>query len=139
MSKDAQERQALAELERLATGDRKLTKFKGRWVAQVASKYVGISDPLQRTATGSHVFYAADILAEHKAMRQQFSTPYTVRLLKGSDFLDANPNGKLFWYTFVFGDFTSSTDVKTFCTNAFPDLTRKARANQCTWRRLPSR
>ena len=139
MSKDAQERQALRELEQLASADRKLTKFKGQWVAQVASKYSGISDPVQRTASGSHVFYAADILAEHKAMRQQFSNPYTVRLLKGSELPVGRINGKLLWYTFVFGDFTSSADVKAFCTNAFADLSRNARANHCTWRRLPSR
>jgi MTH538 TIR-like domain (DUF1863) len=139
MSKDAQERQALGELEQLAGADRKLTKFEGQWVAQVASKYVGISDPLQRTASGSHVFYAADILAEHKAMRQQFSNPFTVRLLKGSELPVANTNSQLFWYTFVFGDFTSSADVKAFCTNAFADLSRKARANHCASRRLPSR
>lgn len=37
----------------------------GRWVAQLASKTFGISDPLQIAENGSHTSFGIDVLAEH--------------------------------------------------------------------------
>jgi hypothetical protein len=103
----------------------------------VASKYIGIEDLLQESSSGNNVFYAIDILAEHRAMRRQFSPDYTVRLLKGPDFLPRNEDKQLFWYTFVFGGFGSSAEAKAFCAQAFADLSTEARDNHCRSRELP--
>jgi hypothetical protein len=137
-SKAQRERQAYADLLQLAAKDLRRTKFSGEWVAQLSSKYVGVKDPRQRTASGSHRFGAVDILAEHRALRDRFDGTYRVRLLRGQDWgaHTTRPDGATFWYTLVIGRFDSRADVNAFCRRAFPDMSGKDLENQCVPRTL---
>jgi hypothetical protein len=137
-SKEQLERQAYAQLEQLAATDLQQTKFTGEWVAQLSSKYVGVKDTRQRTASGSHKFGALDILAEHRALRNRFEGNDQVRLLRGQDWgtHTTRPDGETFWYTLVIGGFDSVGDVNAFCRRAFPDLSGHALENQCVPRTL---
>ena len=130
------EQQADAVLTEQAATDRRQTKLRGQWVTQLSSKYVGVRDPLQESASGSHTFYAVDILAEHQNLRETFSA-YDVILLRGQDFSPGmTHNGDTFWYTFVLGNFDSRNDVDHFCEWAFPGLTGKDLKNRCLPRTL---
>jgi hypothetical protein len=60
---------ALATLYELRLRDLPTVALRGQYVAQLASKVVGIVDPHQTTANGSHTFEAVDILAEHLRLR----------------------------------------------------------------------
>jgi hypothetical protein len=138
-TKAERERAALAELERLAAADLDATYFQGQWVAQLSSKYIGVKDKLQETATGSHTFKAVDILHEHRGLRKRFSKRHEVRLLRGQDFYPyKTKDGDTFWYTFVLSDFGSEKQVKSFCAAAYPKLTGKVRENRCLPRELKS-
>ncbi len=130
------EQQAYDALTEQAATDRRQIKLRGQWAAQLSSKYVGVRDPLQETALGSHTFYAADILAEHQDLRATFGA-YDVILLRGQDFSPGmTHNGDTFWYTFVLGNFDSRNDVDYFCEGAFQGLTGKDLKNRCLPRTL---
>jgi hypothetical protein len=131
------ETDALQRLEDLRRGDLASVTFDGRWIAQLASKYVGIHDPLQTNASGGHVFTAADILAEHLALRKKVGTTAQVILLQRTDY-GANPNeySQKMWVTFALGNFPSGEAVKTWCAQQFPELTGSALSNACASRRL---
>lgn len=132
------EREALARLENLAANDLRRTTFTGEWVAQLSSKYVGVKDLRQRTASGSHTFGAVAILAEHQALRDRFDGRYQVRLLRGQDWgaRTTRPDGATFWFTLVIGDFHSRADVEAFCRRAFRGLSAQDLENQCLPRTL---
>jgi hypothetical protein len=137
-TKAERERGARAELERLAAADLNATYFQGQWVAQLSSKYIGVKDKLQETATGSHTFKAVDLLDEHRGLRKRFSKRHEVRLLRGQDFYPyyKTKDGDTFWYTFVLSDFGSEKQVKRFCAAAYPKLKGKVRKNRCLPREL---
>src|ERR1035437_7466333 len=63
------EREALLALNQQRATDLPTTPFDGQWVAQLSSKYDGISDPLQTSASGSHTFHNVDILAEYQHLQ----------------------------------------------------------------------
>ncbi len=122
-SKAELERRAYATLESRAAQDLSRTAFRGQWVAQLSSKYFGVRDQYQSTESGSHTFRAVDILAEHNALRREFSSSGSVRLLRGQDFGERKTyKGKTFWYTFLLGHFDSRQDVEAFCQSAFSSL-----------------
>ncbi|MGY1786711.1 hypothetical protein [Geodermatophilus sp. SYSU D00698] len=131
------EEQALAELESLREESRASLALDGRWVAQVASKNVGITDPLQTTATGSHQFFAVDILAESRSLLS-LAADSQVHVLTSFDFgrRSAAANGDLFWITIVDAGFGSGDDVRAWCAGAFPQLSGDALANACVARTL---
>src|ERR1035437_7073321 len=60
---------AFATLNQQRAADLPTTPFDGQWVAQLSSKYDGISDPLQTSASGSHTFHNVDILAEYQHLQ----------------------------------------------------------------------
>jgi hypothetical protein len=106
-------------------------------VAQLSSKYVGVRDPLQKTESGSHRFFAVDIFAEHQDLRGRYGSQFEVRLLRGQDFGSGlTYNGETLWYTFLLGDFESRSAVKSFCRSAFPGLTGRHLENRCLPRTL---
>jgi hypothetical protein len=109
-----------------------------RWVAQVASKSVGISDPLQTAQNGSHTFYAVDILAESDAARATASNPSAVLVLHSTDFgkRSTAPDGQPYWVTLYDGGFGSSDAVKVWCASTYPSLDPAALANACAPRTL---
>jgi hypothetical protein len=136
-SKAELEQAALDRLTKQADEDLDQTSFRGQWVAQLSSKFVGVRDPRQRSSSGSHTFRAVDIWAEHSALRKRFGQDYDVRLLRGEDFGSHNTHdGDSFWYTFVLGDFSSRSDVESFCASAFPQLSGADLENQCLPRTL---
>jgi hypothetical protein len=136
-SQEELEQQAYAALEKQAATDRQQVKLRGQWVAQLSSKYVGVRDPRQKTASGSHMFYAVDILTEHQNLRDTIGDGYDVRLLRGQDFSPGlTHNGDIFWFTFAFGNFESRHEVDSFCESAFPSLTGTSLENRCLPRRI---
>ena len=131
------EAEALAQLEQLRQQDALTTVFDGRFVAQLASKSVGIVDPLQTTAAGSHTFTAADILAEHLALRSAPSRGTSVVLVLSTDFGKRQLyQGNPLWVTFALGDFPTRESVQRWCAKRFPGLTGDRLTNQCTARKL---
>ncbi|SHF61582.1 hypothetical protein SAMN05444351_0208 [Geodermatophilus nigrescens] len=131
------EAEALAELEALSAESLAALDLDGRWVAQVASKDVGIVDPLQTTASGNHQFFAVDILAESRAALA-LAPASQVHVLSSLDFGQRShaPDGDPYWTTFVDGGFADVEAVRAWCTGAFPELTGEALANACVARRL---
>jgi hypothetical protein len=109
----------------------------GRWVAQVASKYVGITDPLQIAQNGTHTFYASDILAEVDAAALR-APATSVLVLNGSDFgrRSVGPQGQEFWVTLVDQGFAGEAEIDAWCARTFADLTVEQRENTCAARTL---
>jgi hypothetical protein len=135
--KAERERQAYNDLEQQADDDLQQTTLAGQWVAQLSSKYVGVRDPLQQTESGSHRFFAVDILAEHQDLRARYGNQFELRLLRGQDFGSGlTYNGETLWYTFLLGDFKSRSAVKSFCRSAFPGLAGRHLENRCLPRTL---
>jgi hypothetical protein len=131
------ERQAYNDLEQQADDDLQRTTLAGQWVAQLSSKYVGVRDPLQQTETGSHSFFAVDILAEHQNLRSGYGDQFEVVLLRGQDFGSGlTYHGETLWYTFLLGNFKSRSAVKSFCRSTFPGLTGRDLENRCLPRTL---
>ncbi len=135
---DAQlQAEALAQLRQLRDADLPGVTFDGQYVAQLASKSIGISDPLQIAANGTHRFYAADILAEHLKLRNGDNLGAPVVLLLSTDYGKRQLyHGNPLWVTFALGDFYSAADVQQWCEQRFPDLSGKYLSNQCAVRRL---
>ena len=131
------EAEALEQLEQLRQQDALTMVFDGRFAAQLASKSVGIVDPLQTTAAGSHTFTAADILAEHLALRSAPSQGTSVVLVLSTDFGKRQLyQGSPLWVTFALGDFPDREAVQRWCARRFPELAGERLTNQCTVRKL---
>jgi hypothetical protein len=139
-SSPAPDRQAaaVAQLEQIYDQDRGSVSFDGQYVAQIASKYPGITDKLQTTADGSHRFEASDILAEYRELSSGHnSSEHPVVLLKSTDYGKHQiKNGHFLWVTFALGEFPSPQSVTVWCNAEFSDLSTAERANQCVPRQL---
>lgn len=134
------EARALDTLNSLHEQDRAQVVFSGQYAAQLASKVVGIVDPLQIAANGTHTFYASDILTEHLALRQGDNRGASVVLLLSTDYGKGQLyQGQPLWITFALGPFDSAAAVNSWCTARFPQLSGDALADQCTSRRLDPR
>ena len=124
-------------LQSLRDADLPTVTLDSSWVAQLASKSIGIVDPGQTAADGSHVFGAADILAEHRRLRDGDNLGARVVLLLSTDYGQRQVvTGSPMWVTFALGGFTSSDDVQTWCHRRFPDLADAQLTNACAVRRL---
>jgi hypothetical protein len=112
----------------------------GRWVAQVASKNVGVTDPLQTALNGTHTFYALDILAESLSMDSTVNDPNDVYVLWGTDFgkRSAAADGSPYWTTVVDAGFASHDNVLEWCRVTFPTLTQQQLDDTCAPRQLAS-
>lgn len=131
------EETAVRRLTELREEDLRQLSIDGRWAAMLASKYVGVVDPYQVTATGSHTFFAADILAEHEALRGSIGVGTRVVLLLSTDYgKRSTVAGQPLWVTFAVGDFASAEEVQAWCGRQFPGLTEDALANRCTPRTI---
>jgi hypothetical protein len=102
------------------------------WVAQLSSKYVGVNDPLQTTASGSHTFNAVDILAEYRRLSGRIPDA-TVIIADSRTFgKKVSYNGEPYWRTLALSPgFTSSAAVVSWCASTFPELTGEPLTNQC--------
>jgi hypothetical protein len=132
------EQSAQARLDQLAQQDLGRVTLDGEWVAQLASKYPGITDKHQTTSGGSHTFAATDILEEHERLAQDPANgDAEVVLLKSTDYgIRQTVEGHPLYVTFAVGHFTSAAEVSSWCVTRFPDLPTTERANQCAVRRL---
>ena len=132
------EEQALAQLQALRTSSLSGLVPDDRWVAQVASKSVGITDPLQFAQNGSHTFYAVDILAESRQAVVSVADPSAVLVLQSTDFGKRSwaADGQPYWVTLVDLDFASSDAVKAWCASTYSGLTPEQLANACAARTL---
>nr|WP_296074097.1 hypothetical protein [uncultured Actinoplanes sp.] len=128
---------ALAELTALRSQDASAVTFDGRYAAQLASKSVGIVDPLQTTESGSHRFGAADILAEHQAIRNALSGQARIVLVLSTDYGKRQLyQGKPLWITFALGRFPTKQSVVSWCAGQFPQFTGDELKNHCDARKL---
>lgn len=135
------ESQAATQLAALRDGDRSAVRFRGQWVPMLASKWVGVRDPLQVAANGSNRFLTADILAEHTRLRSASNLGARVVLVSSTDFGTRRTiDGKPLWMTFALTGSTSRADAQAWCTRRFPGLTGSRLANVCTpWQLSPPR
>lgn len=131
---------AVTELGRQAAADRRGLTVDNQYVAQLASKWVGISDPLQTTASGGHTFGAQDILAEHRALRDRIKNA-EVRLLDSTTYgARRSRDGEPYWVTVALSpSFTSAESVDRWCAAAFPDRSGQELKNSCLPTRLTIR
>ncbi len=132
---------ALSTLAGLRATDLQRVRLRGQWVAMLASKYVGVTDPLQTAANGTSTFGAADILAEHRSLRTENNRGARIVLLLSTDFGERlRVDGKELWMTFAVDDFSSEAAVRTWCEQRFPTLTGDRLQNACVpWRLDPPR
>lgn len=108
-----------------------------QWVAQLSSKYIGVSDPMLTAANGTHTFYATDILAEFEQTAQTVTSVQVV-LMDSRDYGKQQLiDGKNLWVTFGLSDyFTSEDDVLAWCEEEFWYLEGRERLNVCMPGRL---
>jgi hypothetical protein len=132
------EQAALNQLNALRDQSLAQAPLDGRWVAQLSSKSVGITDPLQTAANGTHTFYAADILAELQDIHATVGGSAALYLLWGTDFgkRSTAADGSPYWTTLADGGFASEDDVTAWCAATFPGLPADALADQCAARQL---
>lgn len=128
---------AVHELRRVSASDMAGLTFDDRFVAQLASKWSGIEDPLQVNAAGEHTFSARDILAEHRELRAS-TTGATVRLLDSTRYgIHRSHDGRPYWMTVASSPtFTSADAVRAWCAQQFPSLPAAKLANRCIPNRL---
>lgn len=128
---------AAATLRERSGRDAASVAFEGQWVAQLASKYVGVRDPYQTAANGTHTFYAADILAESDALASRVSGARVVLLDSTTYGKHFSHDGEPLWVTMALSPgFASKDDVLAWCAGQFPELSGKALTNQCMPNRL---
>jgi hypothetical protein len=131
------EAEAEEELARLASQGRQDVTPDSRWVAQLASKWIGIRDPLQRTNSGSHTFEASDILDEHNRLKNDNNFGASIFMLRSTDFgLGKRADRKVLYVTFADNGFSSRAEVKQWCRDRFPTLSGTRLLNTCLSTRL---
>jgi hypothetical protein len=128
---------ALTTLRSLRAADRAHTRLDGHFVAQLASKYPGITDVQEVSADGDHAFSAAEILQQHEELRNTLGS--SVILLLSTDYGKRQKvDGHALWVTFADPGLTSQAAVAAWCRKHFPGMTATERSNSCTPRRLTS-
>jgi hypothetical protein len=128
------EQDALTELQSLRDASLAWIQLDGRWVAQVASRSVGSTDPQMTAANGTHTFLADDIVRENWAVDAALNGAGTVWELWATDFgtRATAPDGSPLWTTLVDAGFGSADDVTAWCATAYPGLTPDQLAHRCT-------
>lgn len=128
----AKQHAAHRELERLADNGIAGVSLDGQDVAMIASKWAGIRDPLQTTASGGHVFQYSDILDEYQRLANGDNFGASVVMLRSTDYGrgTTSPDGKVLYVTFATG-FRTPSAVRSWCTLRFSDLSKKQRADSC--------
>lgn len=121
-------------LEELVRQDSTKNVVRGQWVAQLASKYEGIVDPLVRTQP----YTVPEILAEHEALRSHPEFGPSVRLLHQGDWGRAPAHNPPMWVTVADFDARSAAAVRAWCESRFPQR-GKALENVCYARQLTPR
>lgn len=130
---------AEAELEAMRDAGLAAHTPDGQWVAQLAAKSIGTTDPVQTAANGSSTFYAADILAQSRTIASGVAGG-DVFVLRSTDFGEASVDarGNPFWVTFAAGPFGDADDVRTWCDSVFAATPAADRGNVCFPKQLLS-
>ncbi|WP_337062176.1 hypothetical protein [Kineococcus sp. G2] len=133
----AADAEALATLRRLRARGLADHPPQGQWVAQLAAKSIGTTDPGQRAANGSSTFYAADILAQTRRIASGIAGG-DVFVLASTDFGEraVDARGNPYWTTFADGPFAAAADVRAWCDSVFAAVPESERANACFPRQL---
>ena len=127
------ELEALAALNEQRAADLPTTPLDGQWVAQLSSKYDGIYDPLQTSASGSHTFHNVDILAEYQHLQGLDLGGAPLTLLLSTDYGQKQTvSGQALWVTFALPGLNSASEVQSWCSTYFAPLTGPALADTCT-------
>ncbi|MEZ0494551.1 hypothetical protein AB2L28_20120 [Kineococcus sp. TBRC 1896] len=128
---------ATAELEDLRRRGLQEHPPQGQWVAQLAAKSVGTTDPVQTAANGSSTFYATDILAQSREIASGIAGG-DVFVLRTTDFGDGlvDARGNPYWVTLVAGPFGDADDVRTWCDSVFATVPAADRSNACLPKQL---
>lgn len=131
------EEAALARLRERASQDATRINKSGQWFAQLASKYVGVVDPRQVTADGSHTFTAVDIWAEFEATASRLGFEEVFLLDSRTYGKRYSHQGEALWVVGVhdpsFGDQAS---VREWCAGLYPNLSGDELTNVCMPNRL---
>lgn len=128
-----EESAALDRLTQRAEIDGKRVEKRGQWMAQLASKYVGINDPLQVTASGSHTFTAADIWEEYETVRSRVGSSADVVLLDSRTYgKRRSHDGEALWVVAALSSqFVDEDSVENWCAQLYPALSGEALSNVC--------
>ncbi|WP_432498223.1 hypothetical protein [Kineococcus auxinigenes] len=128
----AADEQALATLQELRAQGLAEHPPQGQWVAQLAAKSVGTTDPVQTAANGSSTFYATDILEQTRRIASR-TAGGDVFVLASTDFAPGtvDARGNPYWTTFATGPFADAGDVRTWCDSVFADVPERERVNAC--------
>lgn len=114
-------------------------QLDGRWILQVGSKYEGVTDPRETTASGSHTFMLPDIWATHESLAQTLDRQGSVLLLQATDFGRQVSLPGVTWVTVVDPVGSPVTDYDSGvaqCATLFPALSGDDLANVCMPRQL---
>lgn len=130
---------SLAALHEGAERGEQLAPPNGQFVAQLSSKYPGVTDKNQVSADGDHVFTATEIVNEYQQLHERFGGK--VVLVRAPHFgkqvdypgLDDPKNMFVTLYT---GNFATCEEAKQWCQQQFPDKTGDALNGSCYPRQL---
>lgn len=114
-------------------------QLNGRWILQLGSKYEGVTDPRETTASGSHTFMLPDIWATHEDLASEFAGQGDVLLLQATDFGRQVSLPGVTWVTVVdpAGSPVTSYDAGVArCASLYPGLSGDDLANACMPRQL---
>ena len=105
--------------------------MRGQWVAQLASKFEGIYDPMVR----AEAYTLPEIVAEHQALRNNPVFGSSVRLLRQGDWGKIGPHDPTMWVTVADIDAPSAAVARSWCEAHFTQR-GKALENVCMPRQL---
>lgn len=106
---------AFATLEQLVADDARMNPVRGQWVAQLASKTEGISDPTQQPTP----FTLQDILAEIRRHQANASYGSQVRVIHLGDWGTTQPGPTPMWVTVADLNLSSQAEVQAWCERTF--------------------
>ncbi len=106
---------AIDTLEAMVVNDRARNPIRGQWVAQLASKYEGVSDPLQQSTP----FTVPQILDEVNRLRSNPDYGSLVRVVHQGDWGNSTAGPLTMWVTFADIDYPSKADVQAWCEARF--------------------
>lgn len=131
------EREALSWLQAQAESDGVRVSKNGQFTAQLSSKWVGTTDPLLRTRSSTHTFYAEDIWYEYQQLKSSVSDADVVLLDSRTYGKRVSHNGEPLWVVMALNsNFTSVDGVKAWCKRLYPNLSGDALNNSCMPNRL---
>lgn len=124
--------QALASLVEQAAADGARVAKNSQYMAQLSSKFVGVTDPMLTTATGSHTFMAEDIWAEYQSLKARVWDADVILLDSRTYGKRSSHNGEPIWVvTALSPSFTDEDSVKAWCAALYPGLAGEELTNSC--------